>query len=148
MAFTDDQMRAFLRDRSRAPASVRLTGMELIDLSSAEGWAEFTFDPSPDFANPAGVIQGGFLSAMLDDAMSIATAISRGFSIIVPTLQLSVTFLKPAPLTRLIGRGEVLRVGTNTAQMQGSLRLPDGTVLAVATSSAVIRPYPARPAQK
>ena len=142
MALTDDQIRAMLRDTSRFPPSAKLMGMELIDLSSAQGWAEFAFNPSPTFANPTGNVQGGFICGMLDDAMALATTISRGFTILVPTLQMSVSFLKPVPITRLIGRGEALRVGANTAQMQGSLRLPDGTLLAVATASAVLRPFP------
>jgi uncharacterized protein (TIGR00369 family) len=142
MAFTDDQMRSILRNKAGFPPSAKLMGMELIDLSSAEGWAEFAFNPSPEFANPVGNVQGGFICGMLDDAMALATTISRGFTLMVPTLQMSVSFLKPVPVTRLIGRGEALRIGTNTAQMQGSLRLPDGTLLAVATASAVLRPFP------
>lgn len=147
MAFTDDQIRAMLLDTSRFPPSAKLMGMELIDLSSAEGWAEFTFNPSPMFANPTGNVQGGFICGMLDDAMALATTISQGFKVLVPTLQISVSFLKPTPITRLIGRGEALRVGANTAQMQGNLRLPDGTLLAVATASAVLRPFPNPTAQ-
>lgn len=144
MAFSDDQIRAMLRDPSRFPPSARLTGLELIDLSSSEGWAEFAFNPSRDFANPTGNVQGGFICGMLDDAMALAASISRGFTVIVPTLQMSVSFLNPAPVTRLLARGEVLRVGANTAQMQGTLRLPDGTPIAVATASAVVRPFPGR----
>ncbi len=142
MLLTDDQIRALLRDTSRHPPSARLMGMELIDLSSAGRWAEFAFNPPPSFANPGGNVQGGFICAMLDDAMSLASSIAQGFKVVVPTLQISITYLAPAPITRLIARGEALRVGKNTTQMQGTLRLPDGTLLATATSSAVIRPYP------
>ena len=142
MDLTDDQIRAMLRDNSRLPPSAKLTGMELIDLSSAERWAEFAFNPSPSFANPTGNVQGGFICGMLDDAMSVATTITQGFRFLVPTLQMSVSFLKPTPVTRLIGRGETLRVGTHTAQMLGQLRLSDGSLLAVATASAVLRPFP------
>ncbi len=145
MSLTDDQIRALLRDTSRFPPSAKLMGMELIDLSSAEGWAEFAFNPPPSFANPAGNVQGGFIGGMLDDAMSLASSIAQGFKVVVPTLQMSVTFIAPAPITRLVARGEALRVGKNTTQMHGTLKLPDGTLLAVATSSAVIRPYPKNP---
>jgi uncharacterized protein (TIGR00369 family) len=146
MSLTDDQIRALLRDPARFPPSAKLMGMELIELSSKEGWAEFAFNPPPSFANPAGNVQGGFICGMLDDAMALASSIAQGFKVVVPTLQMSVTFIAPTPITRLIARGEALRVGKNTTQMQGALRLPDGTLLAVATASAVIRPFPKQPA--
>lgn len=146
MAFTDEQIRAFLGNKDRYPPSAKLMGMELIDFSSKERWAEFAFNPPPSFANPAGNVQGGFICGMLDDAMALAATIAQGFTVVVPTLQMSVTFINPTPMTRLIARGEALRIGKNTAQMQGTLRLPDGTVLAVASASAVQRPFPGLPA--
>jgi uncharacterized protein (TIGR00369 family) len=142
MGLSDDQIRKLLRDPARFPPSAQLMGMELVDFSSAERWAEFAFNPPPSFANPAGNVQGGFICGMLDDAMAIAASIAQGFTVVVPTLQMSVTFISPTPITRLIARGEALRIGKNTAQMQGTLRLPDGTVTAVGTASAVNRPYP------
>ena len=33
-------------------------------------------------------------------------------------------------------------MGGTTAHLQGSLRLPDGTLLATASASAVLRPFP------
>ena len=60
----------------------------------------------------------------------------------MPTLQISVSYLRPTPMSRVIGRGEVLRMGSATAHLQGSLRLPDGTLLATATAAAVLRPFP------
>jgi acyl-coenzyme A thioesterase PaaI-like protein len=129
MAFTDEQMRALLRDPANHPPSARHLGFELIDFSVESGWAEVAFTPRAEFANPAGAVQGGFVCAMLDDAMGVTASISQ-------------RFLRPTPMSRVIGRGEVLRMGSATAHLQGSLRLPDGTLLATATASAVLRPFP------
>jgi uncharacterized protein (TIGR00369 family) len=142
MPLTDDEMQAMLRDPARQPPSARHLGFELIDFSVEQGWAEAAFLPRPEFANPAGHVQGGFVCAMLDDAMGVTASISQRFAILVPTLQIAVSYLRPTPMTRVIGRGEVLRMGGNTAHLQGSLRLPDGTLLATATAAAVLRPYP------
>jgi uncharacterized protein (TIGR00369 family) len=103
------------------------------------------FHPKPEFANPQGNVQGGFICAMLDDAMAIAASVSRHMTIVVPTLQITVTYLRPTPITRVIARGDVLRLGNTSAQMQGTLRLPDGTVLATAVAAAAVRPFPAQP---
>jgi len=142
MAFTDEQIRALLSDPANHPPSARHLGFELIDFSVDGGWAEVAFTPRPEFANPAGAVQGGFVCAMLDDAMGVTASISQRFQILVPTLQISVSYLRPTPMSRVIGRGEVLRMGSATAHLQGSLRLPDGTLLATATAAAVLRPFP------
>jgi uncharacterized protein (TIGR00369 family) len=97
--------------------------------------------PRPEFTNVAGIVQGGFICAMLDDAMGVTASISQRFAVVVPTLQVSVSYLEPTPVARVIARGQVLRMGQTTAHLEGRLRLPDGTLLATATASAVLRPF-------
>jgi uncharacterized protein (TIGR00369 family) len=140
---TEEKLRRGLADPNNAPPATRHLGFELIDLSVDGAWAEMAFHPKPEFANPQGNVQGGFICAMLDDAMAIAASVSRRMEIVVPTVQITITYVRPTPLTRVIARGEVLRVGATSAQMQGTLRLPDGTLLATALAAAVVRPFPA-----
>jgi uncharacterized protein (TIGR00369 family) len=147
MPLTDDGLHALLHDASRYPPSARHLGFELLGYSVEEGWAEAAFTPRPEFANPAGSVQGGFVCAMLDDTMSFAAALSRGFQVIVPTLQISVSYLRPTPIARVFARGDVLRFGTSSVMLQGTLRDTAGQVLAIATATAVPRPFPSVPKQ-
>lgn len=142
MPMTDDQIRALLCDPSKHPPCARHLGFELIDFSVEGGWSEVAFSPRAEFANPAGTVQGGFVCAMLDDAMSVAASISKRLAVIVPTLQTTVSYLRPTPIARVIARGEVLRFGASSVVMQGALRDAGGTLLAVATATAVPRPFP------
>jgi uncharacterized protein (TIGR00369 family) len=142
VSFSDEQIRSLLDDPANHPPSARHLGFELIDFSVDGGWAEIAFTPRAEFANPQGTVQGGFVCAMLDDAMGVTASISQRFTILVPTLQISVSYLRPTPMARVIARGEVLRMGSATAHLQGSLRLPDGTLLATAAAAAVLRPFP------
>jgi uncharacterized protein (TIGR00369 family) len=142
MSLTNDQIRTLMSDPARHPPSARHLGFELIDLSVDGGWAEVAFHPKPEFANPAGAVQGGFVCAMLDDAMSVAASISQRFSVIVPTLQTTVSYLRPTPIARVIARGEVLRYSSAAVFMQGTLRDATGATLALATATAVPRPFP------
>lgn len=139
---TDDEIRKLLSDPARHPPCSRHLGFELIDFSVGDGWAEVAFSPRPEFANPAGVVQGGFVCAMLDDAMSVAASISQRFAVIVPTLQTSVTYLRPTPIARVVVRGGVLRFSPAGVAMQGTLRDTSGSALAVATATAIPRPFP------
>src|SRR5262245_3630732 len=112
MAFTDEQMRALLRDPANQPPSARHLGFELLDFSVEGGWAEVAFTPRAEFANPAGTVQGGFVCAMLDDAMGVTASISQRFAILVPTLQISVSYLRPTPLARLHCSHQALASGS------------------------------------
>ena len=107
MELSDEQIRAILGDPAKHPPCARHLGLELIDFSVANGWAEVAFTPRAEFANPAGGVQGGFVCAMLDDAMSVAASISQRLAVIVPTLQMTVSYLRPTPIARVIARGEV-----------------------------------------
>jgi uncharacterized protein (TIGR00369 family) len=142
MPLSDEELRAQLRDTSRYPPCARHLGFELIDYSIGAGWVEVAFTPRPEFANPAGAVQGGFVCAMLDDTMAFAATLSRRFEAMVPTLQTSVSYLRPTPIARVIARGEVLRFGTSSVVMQGALRDAAGQLLAIATATAVPRPFP------
>lgn len=145
MALSDEQIRTLLRDPAKAPACARHLGFELIDFSVRGGWAEIAFTPRPEFANPAGHVQGGFVCAMLDDAMGVTATIAHRFEVMVPTLQMATTFVRPVKMARVIGRGEVLHMGKTAVQLQGKLRSEAGELLAVSTASAIVRPYPVAP---
>jgi uncharacterized protein (TIGR00369 family) len=142
MELSDDAIRAMLRDPAKFPPSARHLGSELLEFSVEHGWAEVAFAPRAEFANPTGMVQGGFICAMLDDAMAIAACISKRMGVIVPTLQMSITYLRPTPIARVVARGEVLRFSTASVVMQGALRDGSGATLAIATATAVPRPYP------
>lgn len=55
------------------PAAVTL-GFELLRVDADAGELEASFTATQAFLNPAGARQGGFLAAMLDDTMGLATA--------------------------------------------------------------------------
>ncbi|MFN3745478.1 MAG: PaaI family thioesterase [Hyphomicrobiaceae bacterium] len=139
---TDEEIRKLLSRPEIAPPCARFLGLEVLDYSIDGGWAELAFTPRAEMANPAGVVQGGFVAAMLDDAMGLTATITTRFVSIVPTLQLSVTFLEPAPFERLLVCARVLRLSKSTAQLEASIRRLSGQVLATATASAVVRPLP------
>ena len=66
-------------DNLPAPPCAKLLGWHLLDARPSDGWIRIGFDGKPDFCNPAGFVQGGILSAMLDDTMGPAVfAMSEG----------------------------------------------------------------------
>lgn len=146
MALSDDRIRQILSgDQTKFPPCSRALGFEFIDFSVEEGWLDAAFNPSPEFTNPMGCIQGGFVCAMLDDVMSLAAVVSQRFEIVVLTLQMNISYMAPTPVERILARGEALKVGRSSVFMSGALRDEGGTVLATATATATPRPHPTLP---
>ncbi len=125
--------------RAPLPAAAVTLGWELVAVNPAEGTIEVAFTATDAFLNPAGVIQGGFLAAMLDDTLGPALVAGLAPGDFAPTTDLHVQFLRPAKPGRLLGRGRVVRRGRDVGFLAGELLDEDGVVVAVATATAQIR---------
>jgi uncharacterized protein (TIGR00369 family) len=93
------------------------------------------------FLNPAGIVQGGFLSAMLDSAMG-ASAVSalEGRKAFVSNAELKVSFL------RTVREGEVLTCtatvssrGRTVMFLEGTVVNDEATEVARATSTYIVK---------
>ncbi|WP_242608572.1 PaaI family thioesterase [Actinomadura formosensis] len=120
------------------PAAVTL-GRELIAVDPEAGTIEVAFEAGEQFLNPAGVVQGGFLAAMLDDTPGPALVATLEDGQFAPTLDLHVQFLRPAMPGRLIGRGRIVRRGAEVCFLAGELLGPSGKPVAVASATARIK---------
>jgi uncharacterized protein (TIGR00369 family) len=127
-----------LAGRVQPPPATTTLGWELIDVDPDAGTIEVGFTASHAFLNPAGVVQGGFLSAMLDDTMGPALVATLGPGEFAPTLDLHVQFLRPALPGRLVGRGRVVSRGGTVAFLAGELSDSDGNLVALASATARI----------
>jgi uncharacterized protein (TIGR00369 family) len=121
------------------PAAV-LLGWELVEVDPELGTIEVAFQAGSEFTNPVGVIQGGFLAAMLDDTLGPALVATLPENQFAPTLDLHVQFLRPARPGRLLGRGRVVQRGKEVCFLAGELVAPNGKPVAVATATARIQP--------
>jgi uncharacterized protein (TIGR00369 family) len=123
-------------DGMTAPPAAKLLGWHLLDARPEEGWLKVGFDGKKDFCNPAGFIQGGILSAMLDDTMGPAVLIMTEGKLYTTTISLTVNFMasaKPGPIT---AEARVIQLGKTIAFVEGKLTAEDGTLLATATTTA------------
>jgi molybdopterin converting factor subunit 1 len=118
----------------RPPNYVELLGMR--PLHSEPGHMRFEFEATEQFLNPGGVVQGGFITAMLDETMGPAALSQLGPGHMIPTLELKVSFLRPVQPGRLVCDGRVVQMGKSVAFLEGSLADDDGNVVATATATA------------
>ena len=130
-----DILRAAGREEPMPPCSAHL-GWQAIDISP--GVSRVRFTARPEFCNPMGHVQGGFIAAMLDDAMGPAAFSMMDEGTFAPTLEMKVTFLRPARPGTLIGEGRVVRMTGGVVFLEGMLLSEDGELLATASATARI----------
>lgn len=122
------------------PPCAELLGWEVVEARPADGWIRIRFEGRPEFVNPAGYIQGGFLAAMLDDTMGPAMFVYSEGRLFTPTIEMHVSFLAPARPGPLYGEGQVVQAGRSIAFLEGRLMDLSGTVIARATATARLVP--------
>jgi uncharacterized protein (TIGR00369 family) len=128
-----------VQGRSELPPAAVTLGWELVEVDPDAGTIEVAFTADDRFLNPVGVVQGGFLAAMLDDTLGPALVATLEPDQFAPTADLHVQFLAPARAGRLMGRGRIVRRGRDLAFLAGELVDSSGTVVATATATAAIR---------
>lgn len=121
-----------------APKAAATLGIAIKQVSPESGTIEVEFQGKPEFTNPAGNIQGGFLAAMLDDTMGPALSATLKAGQFAPTLNLNVSFSKPAKVGVLQGKGRILKRGKEVCFLSSEL-YQEGEIVASATATALIR---------
>jgi uncharacterized protein (TIGR00369 family) len=118
------------------PAGVML-GWQALDLRP--GYVRVRYEAREAFYNPQGAVQGGFLAAMLDDAMGPAAFTLLEEGRFAPTLEMKVSFLRPARAGALIAEGSVVHQSRRFIHVEGKLRTEDGELVATATATLVVQ---------
>jgi uncharacterized protein (TIGR00369 family) len=122
-------------DDFQRPPCAELLGWHLLDARPEEGWLRIGFDGRPEFCNPAGFIQGGMLSAMLDDTMGPAVLVMSEGRLYTTTISMTVNFLSPARPGPIVAEAKVTQLGRTIAFVEAKLMADDGRVIATATAS-------------
>jgi uncharacterized protein (TIGR00369 family) len=131
-----DVLRAPAEGTVEMPPAAVLLGWKALSLEP--GHVRVRYTARPEFANPQGAIQGGFLAAMLDDAMGPALFTTLGADDFAPTIELKINFLRGARPGTLIAEGRVVHQTRSLAFLEGTLATEDGELVATATATARI----------
>jgi uncharacterized protein (TIGR00369 family) len=100
------------------------------------------------FANPAGVVQGGFLAALADTAMSTAAVtFLEGRKATVANVEMKVSFTAPARIgTTVTATAWVVRGGRRVSFLETEIHDGDGRLVLKASSTFLYtEPEPATP---
>jgi uncharacterized protein (TIGR00369 family) len=131
-----DVLRAASEGLIETPPAAALLGWTALSLEPGHVRVQYT--ARPEFGNPHGAIQGGFLAAMLDDAMGPALFTTLPADQFAPTIEMKVNFVRPARPGAIIAEGSVVHKTSSIAFLEGKLTTVDGDLIATSTATARI----------
>ncbi|MEL6663253.1 MAG: PaaI family thioesterase [Pseudomonadota bacterium] len=138
---SDAEMLARFQNSKKRPPCSETLQMRLAKVEQAERRIRMDFDVPEAFANPTGAVQGGFIAAMLDEAMSTCVIIDSNVTMTAPTLEMKVSYLSrlmPGPASV---EARILKRGRSAAFMEADCFDPDGKLVARASASAIPMPF-------
>jgi uncharacterized protein (TIGR00369 family) len=132
-------------DTFARPPCADTLGWQLLEADEETGTIRVSLEGKPEFCNPGGNIQGGFVAAMLDDTLGPTVLVKSGGAHYCATIDLNVSFLAPARPGRFIGTGRIVQMGKTVAFLEGDLHDATDRCVARATASARIVPTTTAP---
>lgn len=146
-AWGEEQLTEYRRKRLRSGAS-DLLGHQFLSYDPETKTARCGFRSQPCLLNPMGRVQGGVQAAMMDEVMIDALLIATGYGQYVPTLELKISFIRPARPGAFEAEARIVRHGRTAAFVEGTLHDQDGELVATASATCKLQPMTRRPSQR
>jgi uncharacterized protein (TIGR00369 family) len=131
-----DFLQAIVDGEVPPPPFARLIGADLV--SVGDGVAVFRCTPDESTYNPLGLVHGGVLCTLLDSAAGCAVHSQLPAGVGFSSIEIKVSFLRPANGATLEIEGRSLRVGRQVAFAEAYARDSDGTLVGHATTSIAL----------
>jgi uncharacterized protein (TIGR00369 family) len=120
-----------------ADPHVRHTGNRLVEVPRP-GAVVMEWTPGPQLSNLSGVVHGGYLALVCDEAAGLAAASTGERFVPMLTLDLDVTYLRPGAVGAVHRvEGQVLHAGRQRVVSEARVVRPDGGLAVTARGSFV-----------
>ena len=135
-----DMLARFQNSKKRPPCSDTL-GMRLVEVEQDAKRIRMSFDVSDSFSNPTGAVQGGFITAMLDEAISTCIIIASNVTMTAPTLEMKTSYLRRLMPGLAYVDARIIKLGKSAAFSEAECFDADGKLVATATATALPMPF-------
>lgn len=122
--------------RAPHPPVAILLGWKTLQYDSEKGFIRGEMMAREEFLNPAGVLQGGMMCAMLDNAAGLAVLCTLGPGQVAPTLEIKSNFMRPGKPGKFIGEGWIRSRAAGVCFVEASLTNEAGRLVATASATA------------
>ena len=132
---------AVARRSVQVPPNCDLTLGMVCVVKSTPGVSTWKMLADERFENPAGIVQGGFLTAFADSAMgAAAVTYAAGKKVFVANAELKISFMAPVKTgTTAFCTAEVVSAGRRVAFVEATITDSEGKLVARATSTYLFR---------
>ena len=126
--------------RSKKPHFLELLCGEIKSFQSAPPELKMEFKVVEDFCHTGGkIVQGGFVTVMLDSPMAHLAMALLDFKINPMTLDINISFIEPSHPGKLESVSRVIKLGKSTGFLASNL-YQEGSLVATATSTVKLVP--------
>ena len=135
MSASEHHIWAILRGEAPPANCSALLGIHILEVAPGGGRMKFQYQPTEAMTNPRGFVQGGFVSAMLDDVMAPALISTCEAETSIPTLEIKTSFIKGVKPGLVIAEGWIVKKTRTIAFMAAELTSSEGELLATASGT-------------
>lgn len=125
------------------PACVETLHGRVIGFEPERNVLTMAFEPGLNLCHSVDVVQGGYVTAMLDAAMAHAVFAVEKFKATPSSIDINVSFLRPTRAGHCTAVGSIVKLGRSVGYLKAELFNAAGEVTATATSSVYLTRHPA-----
>lgn len=112
-----------------------ILGLERVFESGESGRAILHYRARPDMCHSGGIVQGGFITGWIDQAMAHVVRARTAHQFLPLSLEIKISFLEAARPGMIVAEAWIERLGKSTAFLEGRLLNEAGEVLAKGSST-------------
>lgn len=124
------------RMNADAPAVIRTLKGRVVAFAPERQELRMQFEIGLEFCHTVDIVQGGFITAMLDASMAHVVIAAEAGRVRVSSIDINVSFLRPARAGGFTAVGSIVKSGRTIAFLKAELYADKGELVATATSSA------------
>ncbi len=132
-------MRSIERLNEKLPEFIHMLGGKVTAIDPDDAALTMSFDVGLPFCHSGDIVQGGFITAMLDAAMSHAVFALNPGVVGLSSLEISTRYLEVTRAGPLHALGRIVRLSHKTAFLDGQLTGEGGQLLATTQSVAKLK---------
>ena len=122
-------------DLQKPPKFLEMLGSKGFEFDDELGTSVMSFVISKDFTHSNGaIVQGGFITAILDPAMAHLIIVKRNGEVNPLSLNINVNFIAPGTPGEYVAKGEITKMGKSIAFTSSEL-FQGETLIATATAT-------------
>jgi uncharacterized protein (TIGR00369 family) len=134
---TNDEIIAWC-NHNRPPCLETLSG-RVMEFIPGKNQLTMQFEPGLHCCHSVDIVQGGFVTAMLDAAMAHAVIASEQLRVTVSSIDINVSFLRVTRAGRHTAVGTIIKLGRSVGYVRAELYSEQGDLTATATSSVYLK---------